>query len=96
MNKFLGNLIRCLCGNKKGQRDLALSLAEFAYNTSEHRSTGLSPFSVVYTKTPTHVIDLVKLPTRENSRSAITFGYNYSDLLKEIHDTLEESNQKYK
>ncbi|WVZ70559.1 LOW QUALITY PROTEIN: hypothetical protein U9M48_019218 [Paspalum notatum var. saurae] len=85
VNKFLGNLIRCICGNKKGQWDLALSLAEFAYNNSEHRSTGKSPFSIVYTKVPRHVVDLLKLPSRENS-----------DLFKEVHDVLEASNQKYK
>ena len=64
VNKFLGNPIRCICGERKGQWDLALSLAEFSYNNSKHRSTGRSPFSIVYTKVPTHVVDLVKLPSR--------------------------------
>jgi hypothetical protein len=96
MNKFLGNLIRCICGNKKGQWDLALSLAEFAYNNSQHRSTGRSPFSIVYTKVPRHVVDLLKLPSRDNSISAVSFAENYSDLFKEVHDVLKASNQKYK
>ena len=82
VNKFLGNLIRCICGNKKGQWDLALSLAEFAYNNSKHRSTRRSPFSIVYTKVPRHVVDLLKLPIRDNSRSAINFAHNYSELFK--------------
>jgi hypothetical protein len=82
VNKFLGNLIRCICGNKKGQWDLALSLAEFAYNNSQHRSTGRSPFSIVYTKVPRHVVDLLKLPSRENSRSSASFAENYSELFK--------------
>ncbi|PHT93309.1 hypothetical protein T459_01191 [Capsicum annuum] len=63
VNKFFGNLIQCICGDKKGQWDLALSLAEFAYN---------------------------------NSRSAMTFGDNYSELFKEVQDVLEASNKKYK
>jgi hypothetical protein len=71
---------------------LSLSLAEFAYNNSQHRSTGKSPFSIVYTKVPRHVVDLLKLPSRESSRSAITFADNYSELFKEVHDVLEASN----
>ncbi|KAF3646328.1 hypothetical protein FXO37_20514 [Capsicum annuum] len=96
VNKFLENLIQCICGDKKGQWDLALSLTEFAYNNSKHRSTGCSPFSIVYTRVPRHMVDLVKLPTRENSRSAMTFGDNYSELFKEVQDVLEASNKKYK
>ncbi|KAF3654225.1 hypothetical protein FXO37_16598 [Capsicum annuum] len=60
------------------------------------RSTGRSPFSIVYTRVPRHVVDLVKLQTRENSRSAMTFGDNYSKLFKEVQDVLEASNKKYK
>jgi hypothetical protein len=96
VNKFLCNLIHCICGNKKGEWDLALSLTEFAYNNSQHRSTRRSPFSIVYTKVPRHMVDLLKLPARENSRSVVSFAENYSDLFKEVHDVLEASNQKYK
>ncbi|PHU28534.1 hypothetical protein BC332_00627 [Capsicum chinense] len=60
------------------------------------RSTGRSPFSIVYTRVPRHAVDLVKLQTRENSRSAMTFGDNYSKLFKEVQDVLEASNKKYK
>jgi hypothetical protein len=38
VNKYLGNLICCIYGDRKGQCDLALSLAEFSYNNSKHRS----------------------------------------------------------
>ena len=96
VNKFLGNLIRCICGERKGQWDLALSLAEFSYNNSKHRSTGRSPFSIVYTKVPTHVVDLVKLPSRGNSKSALSFADNYTELFEEIRGALEAQNQKYK
>ena len=95
MNKSLGNLIRCICGDRKGQWDLALSLAEF-YNNSKHRSTGRSPFSIVYTKVPTHVVDLVKLPSKGGSKSALSFADNCTELFEEIHSVLEAQNQKYK
>jgi hypothetical protein len=42
------------------------------------------------------MVDLLKLPSRENSRSATICANNYSDLFKEVHDVLEASNQKYK
>jgi hypothetical protein len=96
VNKSLGNLIRCICGDRKGQWDLALSLAEFSYNNSKHRSIGRSHFSIVYTKVPTHVVDLVKLPSRGNSKAALSFADTYTELFEEIHSVLEAQNQKYK
>ena len=75
---------------------MALSLAEFSYNNSKHRSKGRSPFSIVYTKVPTHVVDLVKLPSRGNSKSALSFVDNYTELFVEICGVLEAENQKYK
>jgi len=47
-------------------------------------------------KVPTYVVDLIKRHSRENSRSAIGFANNHSNLFKEVHDVLEASNQKYK
>jgi len=77
---FLVNLICSICGDKKGQQDLALSLVDFSYNSSKHRSTGRSLFSIVYTKVPTHVVGLVKLPSKGNSKSALSFADNYNEL----------------
>ncbi|PHT39626.1 hypothetical protein CQW23_18480 [Capsicum baccatum] len=60
------------------------------------RSMGRSPFSIMYTRVSRHVVDLVNLSTRENSRSVMTFGKNYSEFFKEVQDVLEASNKKYK
>ena len=41
-----------------------------------------------YTKVPTHVVDLVKLPSRGNSKSALSVADNYTELFEEICDVL--------
>ena len=41
--------------------DLALSQAKFAYNSSVSRSTGKSPFAIIYCMPPKHILDLVPL-----------------------------------
>ena len=39
-----------------------LGLAEFAFNSMVNRSTGHSPFTIVYTKAPNSTVDLITLP----------------------------------
>ena len=62
VNRSLGNLIRAKIGDKEKQWDTLLPHMEFAYNTSMNRSTGKTPFEIVYCKVPNHVLDLAILP----------------------------------
>ena len=52
VNKSVGNLLRCLVGDNLGNWDLILPQAEFAYNNSINRSTGMSPFEIVHRYKP--------------------------------------------
>lgn len=59
-------MLRTLAGDRPRLWDLALPQAEFAYNSMINRSTGDSPFAIVYTKLPNNVVDLLALPNATN------------------------------
>ena len=48
INRSLGNLLRCLVGDKPKGWDLILPQVEFSYNNSINKSIGRSPFQIVY------------------------------------------------
>ncbi|GJW21816.1 RNA-directed DNA polymerase [Tanacetum coccineum] len=95
VNRTLGNMIRCLCGEKPKLWDVSLAHARFAYNSAVHSSTGFSPFEVVYKTSPWHVVDLVDLPGKKNIQA--------NRMVEEVQATHEvvranitEANAKYK
>ncbi|PKU85250.1 hypothetical protein MA16_Dca025429 [Dendrobium catenatum] len=95
VNRTLGNMLRCLVQNHPKAWEEALGQAEFAFNSMPNRSTGQCPFSIIYTKMPNHIVDLAVLPKCKSS-AAIKSAEQFSNMLKEVHNKLTESNIKYK
>jgi hypothetical protein len=62
VNRSLEDLLRCLVGEHIASWDLCLCIAEFAFNSSVNRTTGLSPFHVVIGYNPRKPIELITLP----------------------------------
>ena len=97
VNRSLRNLLRCLVGESLENWDLLLPRAEFAYNSSVNRSTGMSPFEIVYGYKPRKPIDLILLPTHAHvSESVESFAQHVKDLHKEISEKISTSNLTYK
>jgi hypothetical protein len=71
--------------------------AEFAYNDSMNRSTGKSPFEIVYDRQPRGVLEL-----RDSKQimTKSTSAKEFTEAMKELHSQVKErllkSNQEYK
>jgi hypothetical protein len=97
VNRTIHNLIRCLSGEKPKQWDLTLAQVEFAYNNMLNRSTGKTPFQVVYYQPPSHALDLVPLPRLPGMNIAAKHMANrFKAIQEEVCKKLEASNAKYK
>ncbi|KAI9196904.1 hypothetical protein LWI28_027985 [Acer negundo] len=97
VNRSLGNLLRCVVGDKLGNWDLFLPMAEFAYNNSIHRTTGKSPFMIVYGISPRQPIDLapIQLESR-TSEFATAFATHMHDLHTKVRRQIALSNDNNK
>jgi hypothetical protein len=97
VNRSLGDLLRSLVTKHHNSWDNVLPQAEFAYNESVNRSTGKSPFEIVYGRQPRGVSEL------RDSKQIITKSASaegFPEAMKELHsrvkERLLESNQEYK
>ncbi|GJV21088.1 RNA-directed DNA polymerase [Tanacetum coccineum] len=86
-----------LIGDNTKQWDLILPQAEFAYNRSVNRTTGKSPFEVVYGRNPITPLDLVPVQAVGQFSEE---GVDQSDQIKELHQSVQEQiirhNKQYK
>jgi len=74
-----------------------LAQDEFAYNSMINRSTGKTPFQIVYCQPPRHALDLAPLPKLPGISIVVE---HMADRIKAVQGgvrtNLEESNARYK
>ncbi|KAJ9541339.1 hypothetical protein OSB04_027845 [Centaurea solstitialis] len=91
-NRSLGNLLRALVGDNPKKWDLVLPQAEFAYNRSNHSSTGRSPFFVAYGRNPFTPLDLTPLPELDHFSAE---GDEQAAQIKRLHEQVREQIVKH-
>jgi hypothetical protein len=83
VNRSLGYLLRSLVTEHHSQWDHIFPQAEFDYNDSINRSTGQSPFQIVYGMKPRGVSKL-KDVEKDEFRSAS--AEEFAEVMKELHN----------
>ena len=58
VNRSLGNILRSFVYKNPKQWDLVLAQAEFSYNDTPNRITGMSPFQIYFGMHPRGVYEL--------------------------------------
>ena len=97
VNRSLGDLLRSLVTEHHSSWDNILPQAEFAYNNSVNRSTGKSPFQVVYGMQPRGVSELWDSgQIATSSASAEEFVEAMRELHNQVKQRLQDSSQEYK
>lgn len=96
-NRALGDLLRCLVGDNIRTWDSVLCQAEFSHNHALNRSTGFSPFHVVYGILPRCPSDLHIAPDRTRFQGrAYDVIEEFGAIHQQVHDNLEAATEKYK
>jgi hypothetical protein len=97
VNRILGDFLRSLVIEYHSSWDSILPQEEFAYNDSVNRSTGKSPFQIVYGRQPRGVSKL--RDSGQTDTSSASAG-EFTEAMKELHSQVKErllkSNQEYK
>jgi hypothetical protein len=97
VNKILGDFLRSLVTEHYNQWDHILPQVEFSYNDSLNRSTGQSPFHIVYGMQLRGVFELKHLEQSEfRSASVENFAEAMKELPSQVKDRLQSSDQEYK
>jgi hypothetical protein len=87
VNKSLGDMLKSLVTEHHSQWDHILPEEEFAYNDSVNRSTGQSPFHIVYgmqLRGISELRDSEQISTRSASAD------DFAEVMKELHSQVKE------
>jgi hypothetical protein len=93
VNRSLGDLLRSLVTEHHSSWDQILPQAEFAYNDSVNRSTGKSPFQILYGTQPRGVSEL-----RESEQAATSSASaeEFAEAMQELHSQGEAATDEIK
>ena len=90
-------MLRCLAGEHVKSWDQKLCQAEFAHNHVVNRSTGFSPFTVVYSFVPQGSLNLIPLSDKTRiDGMAATFVSGLQEVHQAVHNNLLKAASKYK
>ncbi|CAA7036526.1 unnamed protein product [Microthlaspi erraticum] len=96
-NRALGNMLHCLVGENLRSWEARLFQAEFAHNHATNRSSGFSPFEIVYSILPRGPLDLTTVPDpRRMHGKTVEFVDSLKNTHQQARDQLELSTTKYK
>nr|GEY08870.1 hypothetical protein [Tanacetum cinerariifolium] len=96
-NCTLGSLLRSLINTNLKQWEELLPQAEFAYNRAPNKTTGRSPFMVVYGLNPKTPLDLAVLDTSTKfNQEASDRASAIKALHQLVHDKITKSNELIK
>lgn len=97
VNRSLGNMLRALVGENIRAWESRLCQAEFAHNHAVNRSSGYSPFQVVYGMVPRCPLDLAPLPDPKRLHGkAVDFITSLQQVHQTVSQALASSAAKYK
>nr|GEY93418.1 hypothetical protein [Tanacetum cinerariifolium] len=96
-NRTVRSLLRSLIKTNLKQWEELLPQAEFAYNRAPNKTTGHSPFMVVYGLNPATPLDLVVLDTSSKFNQATSDrAADIKALHQLVHDKISKSNELIK
>ncbi|RWS25404.1 pol polyprotein-like protein, partial [Leptotrombidium deliense] len=73
INGIVKNVLRCFTNENTDDWDLFVMTSQYAYNTKINATTGMSPFQIIYNRTPYNILDL-QLNVDQNNED--TYDHN--------------------
>jgi hypothetical protein len=93
-NDIVQKWLRAFATNRQQEWDRLLPMAEFAYNSTYHKTLRMSPFQADCGYSPTMPLDLVfsnstALLTSDKAQTGVSFAEHLELILREIRDNIE-------